>query len=355
MRAALVSADDTAATAQMQKDFVEASLENGVARREAAAVWAILARFAAYSFNKAHAVAYAQLAWQTASLKTHFPVPFACAVLNSYGGIYPLRTLAADFARHGVPLLAPHVNFSSRLCEIQSGAVRVGLAAVKHLTMKGRRNILDRRPFRDLRDFLERVPLGYRELQALILSGACDGLEPLVPEVYPIAHEELVARLQQDRSSHALEDFVAKRPHGARAQAYRALVRIRNELTFLNMHLCEHPMRVLREEAVRAGCVTTAELASRKGQTVSIAAVVAATRRLATRHGDIMQFVTFEDEYGLIEAVLFPGTYALLGDPVTNPGPFRVSGRVAEDHGESHLVISEIRPFYEREKPYGRS
>ena len=132
-------------------------------------------------------------------------------------------------------------------------------------------------------------------------------------------------------------------------------MRIRNELTFLNMHLCDHPMRVLREEAVRAGCVTTAELAARTGQFARLAVVVAATRRLATRDGQVMQFVTFEDEYGLVEAVRFPGLYASLGDPVTNPGPFLVGGRVAEDHGDLHLVVSELTPFYRRPRPYGRA
>jgi DNA-directed DNA polymerase III PolC len=354
MRAALVSADDAVLPAQLQREFRDASVRNGVTKEEAAAVWTILARFVAYSFNKAHAVGYANLAWQTAYLKTHYPVPFACAVLNSYGGLYPLRTLAADFTRHGVRLLAPHVNFSGRLCQVESGAVRVGLSAIKHLTMKNRKNILDRRPFQDFRDFLEKVPLSYRELEAVVLCGACDGLEPLVPEAYPIAHEELLARLRQERSSRALEDFVTRWPAGPRVETYRALARIRNELTFLNIHLCDHPMRVLREEAVRAGCVTTSELAARTGQFARIAVVVAATRRLATRDGQLMQFVTFEDEYGLVEAVLFPGTYASLGDPVTNPGPFLVGGRVAEDHGDLHLIVSDLTPFYRRPRPYGR-
>ena len=67
---------------------------------------------------------------------------------------------------------------------------------------------------------------------------------------------------------------------------------------------------------------------------------------------NIMQFVTFEDEDGLVEGVLFPGTYAALGDPVANPGPFLVGGRVAEDDGDLHLLISEVTPFHRRPRPY---
>ncbi|TMQ32340.1 MAG: hypothetical protein E6K70_19080 [Planctomycetota bacterium] len=275
--------------------------------------------------------------------------------MNSYGGVYPLRTVAADFSRHGVRLLAPHVNFSEARCSVESNAVRIGLGAVKHLTRKSRTSIVERRPFREFRDILERVPLGYREIEALVLSGACDGLAPLATEAYPIVHEDLLARLKQQRSAAALESLVARYPQGPRAALYSALVRIRNELTFLDMHVHDHPMRLLREEALRAGCVTTAELTARRGAFARIAGLVAATRRLATRGGEIMQFVTFEDEYGLLEAVLFPETYTALGDPVTNPGPFLVAGRVAEDHGEIHLLVSEVTPFYRRPQPYGKA
>jgi DNA polymerase III alpha subunit len=132
MRAALLSAEgDGAAMAELERDFLAASTKAGVRRDQAAAVWKLLAPFVAYSFNKAHAASYARLAWQTAYLKTHHTAAFACAVLNTYGGHYPLRTVAADFARHGVRLLAPHVNHSEARCGVESGAVRVGLSSVK--------------------------------------------------------------------------------------------------------------------------------------------------------------------------------------------------------------------------------
>src|SRR5207302_9155121 len=98
-----------------------------------------------------------------------------------------------------------------------------------------------------------------------------------------------------------------------------------------------------------------AELPAGEGQFRLIAGVVAATRRLATRGGKIMQFVTFEDEHGLVETVLFPEAYAALGDPVSNPGPYLVGGRVAVDHGDVHLLVSEVTPFHRRPQPYGRS
>ncbi|MDQ3774672.1 MAG: DNA polymerase III subunit alpha [Pseudomonadota bacterium] len=349
LRAAIVRADNAATLAGLERDFVAASVQSGVMASEALAVWLVLARFAAYSFNKAHAASYAELAWQSAYLKTHYPVEFAAAVLNSYGGHYPLRTVAGELARCGVRLLAPHVNFSETACTAEAGAVRVGLSAVKRLTAKSRRLILDRGPFTSLADLLARVAISHRELEALVLCGACDALAPLAEELYPFAHQDVLERLREERSAGVLEGFVSRRAYGARAKAYRSLVRIRNELRFLEMHLTDHPMHVLRDEAARVGCITTAELAARRGAKVRIAGLVAAARRLVTRGGRIMQFVTLEDEHGLVETVLFPDVYASLQDPVTTPGPFIFGGRVED--GEAQLHVSEVIPFYLRARP----
>jgi DNA polymerase III alpha subunit len=215
------------------------------------------------------------------------------------------------------------------------------------LTAASRRALLAARPFVDVRDLLARVALSPREVEALVLAGACDELAPLAAEAYPFAHEDLVARLRQVPPAVALEGFAPRRASGARLDAYRALVRIRNELRYLQMHPSAHPMAVLRDEATRVGCAAIAGLPTRIGDTARVAGVVAATRRLATRTG-VMQFVTLEDETGLVEAVLFPATYAGLHDPITTPGPFLITGQVATDHGDLHLITSTLAPFHSR-------
>jgi len=68
-----------------------------------------------------------------------------------------------------------------------------------------------------------------------------------------------------------------------------------------------------------------------------------------------MQFVTMEDETGIVEVVLFPGVYASLGDPVTNAGPFLVTGKVEDDHGDLSLTVTRVVPFHRRPAPWRRS
>jgi DNA-directed DNA polymerase III PolC len=349
MRARLIGAgDDADQLAGLEREFLVAAEQAGTPGPEAGPVWHELHRFAAYSFNKAHAASYAYLAWRSAYLKTHYPTAFACAVLTHYGGAYPLRSVAAAFSRHGVAVLPPHVNRSRMGCETEGRAVRLGLGMIKGLTSAERVMLLQHRPYADLPDLLRRTPLRFSAITALVLSGACDGLDPLDALAYPFAHEDVLARLSGDPRPERLEGFTPRRPGGDLAPAYQALVRARHELRILGVHPSGHPMAALRPEVARAGCEAIDRLPQLVGREVCIGGLVAATRRLDTRAGQIMQFVTLEDETGMAKAVLFPGVYSALSDPVSNPGPFVMSGTVASDEGDVHLVVSSVAPFHER-------
>jgi DNA polymerase III alpha subunit len=360
---------------RLERRFLSLAQRQGIESGVARSAWEIVLKFAAYSFSKAHAWSYGLLGYRAAYMKTHFPVEFGCAVLNHHGGMYPPRTLAAAIGRWGVDLLPPSVNRSEPACTVEdppgggpgrraSGspvagrAVRIGLGKVKRLSGRSLSRILRSRrqngAFRDLADVLGRIPLSIGEVEALVLSGACDELPPLSPAAYPFAHEAAMASLRRGLPAGAV-DVLAQRLAGPRRKAdprtletYRSLVRIQNELRFLEMHVSDHPMRVLRREAERHGCLTTREAARCTGEFVRLAAIVAATRRVATKDGSVMRFVTLEDEEGTLEAVIFPGGYRTLGDAITTPGPFLLAGTVEDDHGDVHVVVSEFRPFHQR-------
>ena len=353
LRASLIATDPGGPERNaLAESFCSAASGRGLDAETARSLWSLLERFAAYSFNKAHAASYAALSWKTAFLKAHWPTEFACAVLNNYGGQYPLRSVAADFARNGVLILPPHVNYSEANHQVQSGAVRIGLHAVKYLAGRSRAAIRAARPFSDLTDFLQRVPLHRRELESLLLAGACDGLAPLVPEAYPVAHQDLLLRARNRSDPGMLRNFVVRRPSGPHAPRYRALVRARNEIRVLGMHPSAHPMQLLRDEADRIGCRGIRELPLEIGRQVRVAALVAASRKLNSAEARRMQFVTLEDEQGMIEAVLRPGVFETLDASLSDPGPLVVSGRIEADHGDLLLAVSEVSAFHERDAPY---
>lgn len=354
--------------ASLEADFLQRAKTGGADAPLARRAWATAARFAAYSFNKAHAASYALLAYFSAYVKAHHPLEFACALLNHHQGLYPLRTEVGELARMGVELRLPHVNLSGYHSWIEgkgsatpAGAVRVGLDKVKGLSQRGALTIIAERnrqgQFVSLRDLLERVRLSRGEVSALILSGACDGLSPLSEADYPFAHEAVLALLRQGCDPAELDNLIIPLPAAEAEQVrlYRGLVRVKNELRYLEMHLSAHPLALLRPEAKRYGCLTIRRaLLLPAGSTVRLAVVIAAMRRVVTRQG-AMQFLTLEDETGLLEGAVLPPVYRALGERVTTPGPFLVEGALRRQQGAVHLEMRLLAPFHERRRPFGRT
>jgi DNA polymerase-3 subunit alpha/error-prone DNA polymerase len=316
---------------QLGRDFVARAPDRALA----SAVWPQVARFAAWSFNKAHAVSYARLAFESEFMKVHHPLELGLALLDHYGGHYPLRTIAWELQRKGVVMLAPHVNHSDLGSTLEDGRLRLGLSRVKRLRQRTAQAIVDERPFDTLDALLTRVKPALRELEALVLCGACDGLRPLEREAFPIPHRaalvSLGSRLKLDR-----------------LERWPALARVHLELTFLELSVSGHPLQLLRDEARRAGCVSTAEAREGVRERVRIAGTLAASRPVETKGGATMQFLTFEDEAGLLEAVLFPPVRASQAKKLTTPGPYLAEGIVERDRGDVQLDVEWLTPFYQR-------
>ncbi|HEX4339963.1 MAG TPA: PHP domain-containing protein [Polyangiaceae bacterium] len=361
LRAAIVRGED------VHRTFCKRAVAAGVAPVDAERIGAELARFAAYSFSKAHAASVALVAYRSAYARVHHTSEFACAVLNHHGGLYPIRTVAAALVRAGVELRAPDVTVSEMRTVREGRAARIGLDALRHVGEAAKRAVLSARaaaPFLSLSDLVARVPMTDREFAAFVLSGACDQLPPLSAETYPFAHEAVLGAAPTP-SAHAgtaptpnARAGTAPTPNARagtapeRLELYRALVRANNELRYLEMHPSAHPMKLLRDEARRAGALTTAEAEAHAGTRIRLAAVVAALRRIRTARGDVMQFVTLEDEEGLLEAVVPPTAYAELGDPIKMAGPYLVEGAVERSSGTTTVVVDAVKPFHRRHRPY---
>jgi DNA-directed DNA polymerase III PolC len=342
----------------------ETAEARGRDRALAREIWPSIAGFAAYSFSRAHAASYAHLAYLAAYMKTRHPVEFTCALLRHHAGMYPLRAIAAEMLRRGVRIAPPSVNRSTAAATVERDSegeagrfVRCGLGMIRGLAIRERRRLLRERErggrFRDLADLLNRVPLTERQVRALVLSGSCDELPPLASETYPFVHEEALRRLSTGVAASGLAGAgpwptVESAGPGARLERYRSLVRIRNELTYLRIFVSDHPMRVLREEALRHGCVSSDELPRHAGHATRFAGIVSATRRILVSGGRFMRFLTLEDEHGLVEAVLFPGEEETFGHRITTPGPFLVEGTPEMMDGALHLRVSRLMPFHER-------
>lgn len=158
----------------------------GFHRKQAETLWDQISAFAGYGFNKGHATAYADLSYQMAYLKTHYPAAFIAARLATHGGFHQPAIYLAEAVRLGLTVKPPHVNFSQARFHLifePSGlsTLWMGLRQVRDVRRTTARAIIDQRrdgPFTSLSDLLHRVSLQPKEVAHLIQAGALDGLGP---------------------------------------------------------------------------------------------------------------------------------------------------------------------------------
>ncbi len=170
----------------LERCFFEGCAGNGVDAKSAKACWDQIANFVSFSFCKAHAVTYGQLAWRTVWLKVHHPAAFLAAFLASHTGYYQSRVYIEEARRMGVPILGPDVNKSRldyALERTRGGAdgIRIGLLQVKGLSGALLERTLESRAadgaFLSLPDYLERVRPDTDEAASLIRTGAFDATD----------------------------------------------------------------------------------------------------------------------------------------------------------------------------------
>ncbi|HUU10531.1 MAG TPA: DNA polymerase III subunit alpha, partial [Phycisphaerae bacterium] len=178
--------------------FVRGAIARGARRTDAETLWDRVAQFAAYSYCKAHAATYGEIAYRAVCLRARWPAEFAAAVLANQAGYYERRTYIEDARRHGCPILGPDVNASAvepstewvtptQFSRDPAGSapgrrvgVRVGLMDVRGLSQRAMQAIVASResggPYRSAADLLARVHLAREEAENLALTGALDSI-----------------------------------------------------------------------------------------------------------------------------------------------------------------------------------
>ena len=170
--------------AKQRERFVEGAVQRGYPPKKIEKIFDLLAKFAEYGFPKAHSAAYALLAYQTAYLKTRYPVEFMAALLTSVtGNTDDVVKYINECREMGIAVEAPDINVSDANFTPHGSAIRFGLAAVKNVGHNAIESIVAGRKelgrYSSIYEFCEKVDLrllNKRVLESLIKSGAMDGL-----------------------------------------------------------------------------------------------------------------------------------------------------------------------------------
>jgi DNA polymerase-3 subunit alpha len=343
--------------------FVSGCLANGHPEELAGQLYDLIERFAGYGFNKAHTAPYGLLAYQTAYLKRRFPAQFMAAFLSSIIGDQDKVARYADECRRmGVEVLPPDINVSRAGYTVEGGRVRVGLAAIKNVGVGAISTLVAEReaggPFRSLGDLCRRVDtrqLNRRALESLIKAGAMDSLGAARSQLLATLDAALErAQAGQRRKANGQVSLFELAPAEAavvdadlampEVAEYPKSMLLGMEKELLGMYVSGHPLgqheKALRERT----SARTADLAERAdGDRVTVGGLVVQRRRITTKSGDPMGFLTLEDMTGQVEVVVFPRTYAKLAKLLESEEQVvLVSGRVQLRDETPKLIAEEM-------------
>ena len=317
--------------------FVSGSLKLGYSEDEANRVYDMIVRFANYGFPRAHAAAYGVLAFQTAYLKAHYPVPFMASMLTAVmgvpsegsriraGGTAPRhRGHAAGRQRKWNLFYAGHERFRAQVGDDEGqrsagGGIRFGLAAIKNVGTQAVENIVEIRrekPFESLLDFCRRVDLrvcNKRVIESLIQAGAFDSLQGHRSQLVAMLDETVEAavkwRKERDDLQIQLFDFVETTNWDIEypdIPPYTASQRLEFERVSLGMYLSGHPLDGFEDTLTESGADRLMDLHEAEDESMAtVAGMVVTLKTITTKQGKAMAFMECEDQIERCEVVLF--------------------------------------------------
>lgn len=368
-----------AVMARERERFIQKAGEKGIKKQTAETIFDLIERFAGYGFNKAHAISYGMIAYQTAWTKANYPVEFMAALLTAESSNADKVSLAiSECRRMGIEVLPPDINLSSVGFTIEEKegslndlAIRFGLSAIKNVGKAAIEVILSSRElggrFDSLSDFCRRVDqqkVNKKVIESLIKAGAMDefgtraALLSALDEIRAKASAEAKSKAQGQSQLFEPEDF----PGGKKGSGKDVLPDIPEfskeellslERQLLGFYLTEHPLSSVLS--------IISDLVSHKifelnpdehvGNRVKIGGVVTGTRIVTTRNGgQEMVFADLSDDTGAVSLVVFPKLYAATrGIWITNQ-PILVEGRVDFRQENLSIVVEKVVDLKKQEE-----
>jgi DNA polymerase-3 subunit alpha len=350
--------------AAQREKFLTGCVARKVPPKKAEKIFDLMAEFAGYGFNKSHSCAYALLAYQTAWLKTHYPVEFMAAMLTSETGNTEKVVKYINEARSmGITVLPPDVNSSDLNFTPVGDQIRFGLCAIKNVGENTVKGIVEARKnlglFTSFVQFVESVDtrlLNKRVLESLIRAGAIDGLGAHRAQMIAVVDRaiERAQKLQRARESgqHGLfgGGAGASTPPVLHPEALPNTEEwpehelLAAEYSTLGFYISGHP---LDKYAGRLKDLAAVEISSIEGrrhnEDIIVAGIVIQSRPMRSRRGARWTILTLQDRTGVIEALAFPEAFQKLEAILKAATPLLVKGRVAVEDVGTRLIVSDAR------------
>lgn len=348
---------DPLVMAKEKEPFLEGAKAQGIDPKKAEAIFDQMAKFAEYGFNKSHSAAYALIAYQTAWLKSHYPVEFLAALLTcDMDSTDKVVKNINDCREQGIEVLPPDVNKSGLTFTVVGNSMRFGLGAVKGVGTGAVEAILEARqdgPFKDIFDFCERVDMrrsNKKVLEALIKCGAFDSTNS--PRAAMMEGLETAMnfgqRIQQERASAQVslfgDDEVARSGgNGHRLPdipEWHDKEKLALEKEALGFLITGHPLDRYVDDIKRLNCVEISRLTEQAdGGEVRVCGIVSSLKEITTKKGDRMGFVTIEDLTGSVEVTVFSDIYTIAVSLLKGDDPLLIDGKLERGEKGAKILV----------------
>ena len=348
-------------------------VSNGIPEDIAQAIYDEIYDFANYAFNKAHAVCYAVVAYQTAWFKLHYPKEYMAALLTSVLDVTgKVAEYIGECREMGIALLPPDVNKSFDSFTVEEEGIRFGLVAIKNIGRGFIQGVVKEReasgPFTGFQDFCQRMygtDINKRAVENLIRAGAFDRFGAYRSQLAAVSDKVLdsIGGSRRQNVEGQIDFFgmsapAAQRPvsalHLPDIPEYALDERMRQEREVTGLYLSGHPMNAYRDEAKRAGAAQIGAINEdfaqeggpalfQDGQAVTAAGIVTAYRTRATRNGSLMAYATIEDDTGAIELLCFSKTLERFGRLLSPDSAVLVRGKLSvRDEKPPQIMCDEV-------------
>ena len=351
-----------------KKQGIDGCIAKGVPESVAQSIYDEIVDFANYAFNKAHAVCYAVVSYQTAYLKCHYPRQYMAALMTSVlDSAAKISGYIAECKDMGIPVLPPDINHSEDHFTVEGNSIRFGLGAVKNVGRGLIRSMAAKRaeggPFKSLEDFLQRMgegELNKRAVENFIKCGAMDCFGYHRSELLAV-YDSMMDSVATTRKKNLEgqmglfsmleeDDAAAAIPIPKLKELNKAdLMAMEKETT--GIYISGHPMDDYRQylkntHVVAIGALTEEEGKFQDDQIVSVAGIVQGVKMKTTRNNSMMAYVTVEDDTAAIEMLAFSNVLNQYGGYLRENSPVVVTGRLSiRDEKEPQIVINRARPI----------
>ncbi len=333
---------------QLQNKFFLSSLKKGLTNTKAKELWRQIESFAGYAFCKAHSASFALLSFQVAYLKVHYPAEFMASVLSNRGGYYSAAVYIQESKRMGLQIKLPSINKSEYEYIGKQKEIRIGFIAIKNLSKKSIDKIIAERKgngkFISMADFFIRTNLGYEETALLIKCGAMDCLKQTRPtlmrflDIY--THKKNLFQSDTNTLFPLQYANLEKEVKTKKQYSLQEICTIEYE-TFGYM-VTRHPLHFFKDIISKPDIVKAKDMHKYNNKNIKMVGWFMASKRIKTRKGTIMKFLSLEDLTGTFEAVIFPQAYTKYAELTMSMGPYIIEGKV-DTEGGNNIIVNKLR------------